>query len=458
MTLQLSYYADDFTGATDSLEVLATRGIRTMLFLEPPSKALLEERYPDLACVGIAGTSRAMTPAAMERELGPLLHRLKQLDAPIMHYKICSTCDSSPQIGSVGKVMEMVKPWFPAQSAIPLLAAAPQLGRYTVFGQHYAVFGGHCYRLDRHPVMSRHPATPMTEADLTIHFSRQTDLTIAGLSLTELDSHPNPADLHRAISGKSADVIVLDAYHPDHMRQIGQWLWAAAQSAPQFVVGSSGVQLALAESWPAGRSATARPAGPPPPTQPAGAAPVSPGNAGPMLVLSGSCSAVTHKQIERAIAAGFVGVKLDTDEIIADPEATDRIAREAAAFIRGGRSVVAYTAAGPDDPDIARTGRSLQRLSPGGLHNSGEILGAQLGRIGKRVVEQTGLRRMAIAGGDTSGFAAKEMGIDALEMIWPAAPGAPLCRCHSQNESMHGLELALKGGQLGQEDYFGRLL
>lgn len=448
MTLGLSYYADDFTGATDSLEVLATRGIRTMLFLEPPSKALLEERYPDLVCVGIAGTSRAMTPAAMERELEPLLRRLKQLDAPILHYKICSTCDSSPELGSVGKVMDMVKPWFPAQGAIPLLAAAPQLGRYTVFGQHYAEFDGRCYRLDRHPVMSRHPSTPMTEADLALHFSRQTDLTIAGLSLTELDRHPNPAALHGAISGKSADAVVLDAYRPDHIRQIGQWLWAAARTGPQFVVGSSGVELALAESWTAGHPAAA---------QPADAASFSPGSAGPLLVLSGSCSAATHKQVERAIAGGFAGIKLDADQLLAGPESLNRVAREAAACIRGGRSVIVYTAAGPDDPDIARTGRSLRRMGLAGMHGSGEMLGAQLGRIGKQVVEQTGLRRMAIAGGDTSGFAAKEMGIDALEMIWPAAPGAPLCRCHSRHESMQGLELALKGGQLGQEDYFGRL-
>lgn len=448
MTLRLSYYADDFTGATDSLEVLATRGIRTMLFLEPPSKALLEERYPDLVCAGIAGTSRAMTPAAMERELGPLLQRLKQLDAPVMHYKICSTCDSSPQLGSVGKVMDMVRPWFPAQSAIPLLAAAPQLGRYTVFGQHYAAFHEHCYRLDRHPVMSRHPSTPMTEADLALHFSRQTDLTIAGLSLTELDRLPDSADLHGAICGKSADVVVLDAYHSGHMRQIGQWLWVAARTASQFVVGSSGVELALTEGWPADQPATA---------PPADAASFSPGSAGPVLVLSGSCSAVTHKQIERAIAGGFAGIKLDADQLLAGPESLNRIAREAAACIHAGRSVIVYTAAGPDDPDIARTGRSLQRMGLNDMRGSGEMLGTQLGRIGKQVVEQTGLRRMAIAGGDTSGFAVKELGIDALEMIWPAAPGAPLCRCHSQQESMHGLELALKGGQLGQEDYFGRL-
>lgn len=440
MSLMASYYADDFTGATDSLEALATRGIRTMLFLEPPGLELLREKYAHLDCVGVAGTSRAMTPQQMEQELKPLLERIRQWNTPIMHYKICSTADSSPDIGSIGKVIELARPWNPWQPSIPVLAAAPHLKRYTVFGQHYASMNGECYRLDRHPVMSRHPVTPMREADLRIHLSRQTKLGIQGVTLTELEQ--SELSLQEIIIDKDAEIVVLDAYNEAHTCKIGQWLWEQAAIAPQFVIGSSGVQLALSESWP-NRGRGAKNDAPP-------------GRCGPILVLSGSCSAVTQKQIEWAKAKGFADIRLNTEELIDNAEAVESVASQAVNLIGQGISVIAYTALGPDDPSIAGT---KQRLKRSGLHEgSGAWLGSQLGRIGRRVAEQSELRRLVFAGGDTSGFAAKEMGIDALELLYPAAPGAPLCICHSRDSRIATLELALKGGQLGGEDYFERIL
>lgn len=441
MTVQLCYYADDFTGATDSLEVMSTRGIRTMLFLEPPSESWLAEKYPDVTCVGIAGTSRAMTPDQMEFTLKPILHRIKQLNAPITHYKICSTCDSSPQMGSVGKVMDMIKPWFPEQQTIPLLAAAPQLRRYTVFGQHFAMMNEECYRLDRHPVMSQHPITPMKEADLLIHFSEQTSLKIGNINIKDLEQ--DEYGLQEMVRSKLADVIVFDGYHTDHMRRIGHWLWEISETSSHFVVGSSGIQLALVQNWPESMITETTFD--------------FPEYAGPLLVLSGSCSAVTQKQIDWVTGKGFVAMKLDPEQIIRDPSIVVRITDQIVQEICQGNSVVAYTANGPHDPTIVKTRDGLRQMNFA-EQNSGELLGRALGRIGKQVIEQTGLRRMALAGGDTSGFAARELGIDALEMKWPVATGAPLCLCHSPDQRMNGLELALKGGQLGQEDYFERLL
>ena len=63
---------------------------------------------------------------------------------------------------------------------------APPLRRYTVFGNHFAAAGDEMFRLDRHPTMSRHPVTPMHEADLRVHLSRQTQANIGLMSLPEL--------------------------------------------------------------------------------------------------------------------------------------------------------------------------------------------------------------------------------------------------------------------------------
>ena len=85
---------------------------------------------------------------------------------------------------------------------------------------------------------------------------------------------------------------------------------------------------------------------------------------------------------------------------------------------------------------------------------SSEELGKILGTIAKKAVEKTGIKRVVVAGGDTSSYAARAMGIEALEMVTPLIPGAPLCKAYSANKGINGLEVNLKGGQVGSEDYF----
>ena len=76
--LLLTFYGDDFTGSTDAMEQLTLAGIRTALFIEPPSRAQLKN-FPGLQAVGVAGMTRSLAPASMERELKPALVALKKL-------------------------------------------------------------------------------------------------------------------------------------------------------------------------------------------------------------------------------------------------------------------------------------------------------------------------------------------------------------------------------------------
>ena len=86
---------------------------------------------------------------------------------------------------------------------------------------------------------------------------------------------------------------------------------------------------------------------------------------------------------------------------------------------------------------------------------SSEKLGMALGIIAKHAVLHSNLKRVVVAGGDTSSYAARAMEIDAVEMIAPMVSGAPLCKAYSKNEKINGLEVNFKGGQVGGEDYFG---
>src|SRR4051812_29479346 len=107
-TLRLAFYGDDFTGSTDALEVLAFAGLRCALFLDPPTREELAT-LGGFDAIGVAGDSRAMTPAEMDQALTPVFAALRALDAPVIHYKVCSTFDSAPHIGSIGRVMEIAR-------------------------------------------------------------------------------------------------------------------------------------------------------------------------------------------------------------------------------------------------------------------------------------------------------------------------------------------------------------
>lgn len=423
--LQLAFYGDDFTGSADALESLARAGLRTVLFLEPPTAAQLAD-FPGLHAVGVAGCTRALAPEAMERELAPAFAALRALRPRHVHYKVCSTFDSSPTVGSIGRAIDVGRNFFPHRF-VPLVVGAPALGRYCVFGTLFARFGigssGAIHRLDRHPSISRHPVTPMTEADLRLHLASQTTRLIGLVDVLALDGTGDQtrAALDAALAA-GAGIVLFDALTPAHVQRIGAILdGLGSPAAPLFSVGSSSVGAALAPRWTAAH-ATAPRFGTAAPAE-------------PLLVLSGSCSPVTSGQIEHALAHGFAGVALAPD---ASNEAA--AARAALDHLAVGRHTVVYSSRSPDD-------RAATPVSA-------SILGAALGRLARAAVQERGVRRVLFAGGDSSSFAARAAGIQAVEMIAPLAPGAPLCRVHAPASPMHGVEVNFKGGQVGAPDYF----
>jgi uncharacterized protein YgbK (DUF1537 family) len=86
------------------------------------------------------------------------------------------------------------------------------------------------------------------------------------------------------------------------------------------------------------------------------------------------------------------------------------------------------------------------------------MLGTALGRIARDAISRTGLRRLVVAGGDTSSYAGRELGIEGVEMLAPLAPGAPLCRAFAPGDAVDGLEVVFKGGQIGAPDFFGAVV
>ena len=450
--LLISYYGDDFTGSTDALEFLTRAGVRTALFIEPPTPDKLA-RYPGLQGIGVAGLTRSMTPDAMEATLRPALTALRSLGAPHVHYKVCSTFDSSPTIGSIGRVMDVAAEIFKAPF-IPLLVGAPALGRFCLFGNLYARMGigsdGEIHRLDRHPSMSRHPITPMDESDLRLHLAKQTQKRSALFDILKVALPPAEAKaaLDKILADKP-DVVLFDALYANQLGLIGGLIDTFGRAEkPLFSVGSSGIEMALGAHWAAEKK-----------LQPVSNWP-DPGEAKPLLVASGSCSPVTDGQIARAVAGGFADVPLDTAAIAAEKDTEKAVqiaADETARHLKAGRSVVIHTSKGASDPRIAATAdvfakRGLDKMTVRTL--TAQLFGTALGKAVRKAIEKSKVKRLCIAGGDTSSFAARALGIEAVEMIGPITPGAPLCRAHAPGSPADGLEVNFKGGQVGSADYF----
>lgn len=437
----VTWYADDFTGAAAVMEVLTFAGLPSMLFLEPPTTDQLA-RYPDLKGIGVASTARAQSPEWMDAELPDIFAQLAALKPALMHYKVCSTLDSSPQVGSIGRAMEIGQAQF-APAAIPVLIAAPQMRRYQSFGHLFAGFGDAVYRLDQHPVMSRHPVTPMHEADVAKHLSQQsTKLDARCLSLENMNANATlpvtPANPDRI------EAVTLDNMDSASESVAGRLIWEGRDANP-FVVGSQGVEYALVRHWQdTGQIAVAD-------------TPKGIGRSDKMVVVSGSVSPTTADQIAWAVSNGFTGIAFDATCVCSGP---DELETEIERCVLAGLDAISsnldpliYSAQGPDDPAVERFKKAVAR-SNATMADANLRVGEALGRILYKTLNRSGARRAVASGGDTSGNATRQLGIFALSALAPTIPGAALFQAHAEGP-MDGLELALKGGQMGSPDYFG---
>ncbi len=418
------WYGDDFTGATDTLSTLVEGGLRALLFLDIPTAEQLASAGP-LDAIGIAGATRAMAPEALTAELDRAGRFLAAQGVALMHYKCCSTFDSSPATGSLGAAIRALRPHFP-QGPVPVIGGQPSLGRYCLFGNLFAAAGsgGAMHRIDRHPTMSIHPVTPMREADLRLHLQ---DQGLGPIELLEYREYDRDIEaLWSRLAGKDPDAILLDVARHDDLAVIGQVLLRLAMTRPTLAVGASSVAQAFLSGLarrPGLKSGNAA-------TKPATARTPRGGFA---LALAGSLSPVTRAQVEAA--TGYVKIVIDPARLLGDAGFRDELCE----------NVVAR---------LAREDVMLITDQPRGLpENAGRVAEATAELL-HSVVERSSLSRLIVAGGDTSSRAIKALDIWGISYQSACVPGAALCRAHSAIPDLDGLEIILKGGQIGPPDFF----
>jgi uncharacterized protein YgbK (DUF1537 family) len=435
-TPKIAFYGDDFTGATDTLSTAARAGLKTMLFLGVPTPAQLQRAGP-LDCLGIAGATRAMTPAEMQVELEPVGRFFAALGAPVVHYKTCSTFDSAPHIGSIGAAIRVLRP-FVDNALVPIVGGQPNLRRFCVFGNLFAAAGTDISRIDRHPTMRQHPVTPMHEADLRLHLSQQ------GLSHVASVDYPNYGQPGDALDAKLAsvlaqqpDAVLFDIAQASDLATVGRLIWQHALQQRLLAAGPSSVVQALCAHW------QSHPIGEPVvPLIEIGVTAIAPAQ-GPVLVLAGSLSPMTARQV--AAACSYTALLLDADRLVDDGAYRTGMATDMAALLKKGVNVLACTSSGgkPSTDASAIDARALAMAC-------GELLAT--------VLRQHPVKRLGIAGGDTSSLAVQLMDAWGLSYQGQLAPGVALCHLHSDDASLDGLEIMLKGGQMGDENLFEDLV
>jgi uncharacterized protein YgbK (DUF1537 family) len=299
------------------------------------------------------------------------------------------------------------------------------------------------YRLDRHPTMSRHPVTPMDEADLRVHLGRQTSRRIELIDMLQLRDGSGTARVD-TLSADDKPIVLIDVLDEETLIEAGRLVWER-RGEGVFSASSSGLQYALAAYW---RSRGWLPATPSLPV----ARPVE-----AIAAVSGSCSPVTASQIAWARAHGFHVERLDLRRALDSQSGGAEIERAvgvAADALRRGVSSIVHSAEGPDDPDVIGFD-AIARDAGLTRQQAARNVGGALAEVMRRLLERVPLSRVVVAGGDSSGEVASTLGIDALSVAAGLAPGAPLCRAWSKSAQRDGLEIVLKGGQIGGASFFG---
>ncbi len=383
--------------------------------------------FPALEAFGVAGDSRSRSPAWMSEHLPQIFASLRNFHAPIVHYKVCSTFDSSPKHGSIGRAIalgiEVFRPRF-----VPIVVGSPHLRRFVFEGRLFASApDGTIHRIDRHP-MSRHPVTPMREPDLRRHLQKQTTLPIGHIPHTELHTRSSASKgLERELSA-GARAILFDTIDSHSLEIAVDLLWESALEQPLFGAASSGLTAGLISAWRRHAILGTELSAP------------AVDSASPLLVVSGSCSVATSRQIDWASRNGFQTLAADPTRIL-DPlrgkTYRESLLHHLTMILNRGQDIVLYTSLG-DAP----------------LEFVGESLGAALGLMLRDLLASTSIIRVILCGGDTSSHAVQQLGIVALTWKASLQPGAPLCQVHFADCRSRPLELVLKGGQVGSDDFF----
>ncbi|BDZ45691.1 3-oxo-tetronate kinase [Naasia aerilata] len=415
---RLGVIADDVTGACDVAGGVAAAGVRTSVYLGVPGADATDDAADE--CLVVALKTRTVPAEQAVAESAEAARWLRAHGATRLYQKYCSTFDSTDR-GNIGPVADALAPVDGISVGTP---ATPAAGRTQYLGH---LFVGD--RLLSESSMRDHPLTPMRDSDLVAVLSRQTSSRVELVPLPTVRSGATElaAELDRR-AGAGARHLLVDAIADSDLDALAAALDRV--QTPLVLGGGAGIALALARRTGHGSGVAAEA--------------VPPG--GPRLILSGSASLRTREQV-----AAFDGPVVAVDPLAIDREGTAPVlaAVRAALSASGDTPVLVSATVGPE-----RVRDAQQRL---GAERAAGLLESALASAGLLGVAELGVRRLIVAGGETSGAAVAALGLRRLAVGRLAAPGVPWTTgAAAAVGGSPTVALLLKSGNFGEPDLFTR--
>ncbi|MEU4777213.1 3-oxo-tetronate kinase [Micromonospora sp. NPDC023633] len=434
----LGAVADDLTGACDLADAVSEAGGSAVVVVGHPTAP-----PPACDCVVVALKSRTAPGGQAVAESLAAARWLLDAGCTTLYQKYCSTFDSTDE-GNIGPVADALVDLVGGADTIAVgTPATPRVGR-TVYQGH--LFVGR-QLLSESPLRD-HPLTPMRDPDLVRVLSRQAEGRVALVDWATVAA--GPAAVIAAVEAARRDGarhVIVDALADGDLDTLATALLATPESG-RLVGGAAGLAAALARV-----SGTV--AGSPVAGSPVAGSPVAgagPGGAvaaravpvvpeGRRLILSGSCSARTREQVD-----GFSGPRVALSPVDLDtsfPATVDAVAAAVARAYRDTAGPVLVTSSA--DPE--QVARYESRLGPG---RAAALLEAATAQIARRAVDTLGVRRLLVAGGETSGAVVRALDLGTLRVGPAAGPGLPWM----VPEGGPALALLFKSGNFGAPDLF----
>lgn len=410
----LGVAADDFTGASDAASFLVAAGVPTVLFNGVPGT--LPELKADTAAVVVALKTRTMPKAQAVAESMEAFAWLKAMGAEKLYLKYCSTFDSTAD-GNIGPAADAVMETY----NIPYTVLCPSLpvnGRTVKDGRLY-VNG----ILLEESHMKDHPLTPMRDSFVPRLMEVQ----------SKYRAYVEPKQGQIA-SGEEPFYLVPDYVEDADADRIAEKYWELP-----FFTGGSGLAGALGKRYCAMREAACKEMGEA--CGKTGGIGKSCGTRGKALLLAGSCSAITLKQIADYQESGGESLRILPDQLLAGAQTEQEIFKW---ILEQGRDTLVYSSASPEE---------LKESQRFGRERVAEMLEKTISSLAKKAVK-AGYTRIITAGGETSGAVTKALGYQAFYIGPSVAPGVPVMT-PLENQT---LRLVLKSGNFGQTDFFERAL
>ncbi|MGR9396551.1 3-oxo-tetronate kinase (plasmid) [Rhizobium leguminosarum] len=418
MAILLGSIADDYTGASDLANTLTKNGLRTVQTVGIPDPSLA---LPDVDAVVVSLKIRSVPASDAVAAAASAERWLRQRGAGHVLYKICSTFDST-DAGNIGPVTEALSEAAGGGSVL-VTPAFPETGR-TVYLGHLFVGG---QPLNESPLKD-HPLNPMHDANLVRVLARQSRNAVGLVDLTAIAAGAGAVKAKLdALRAAGVTAVIADAIFERDLETLGE----VALKTP-VSTGASGLGLGLARALvrsgriSSGGATTAdaiRPVG------------------GLSAIVAGSCSKATLHQLDIAERSMPV-LRLDPERLLAGPDEIAAAISWAGDRISAGPVVIAASAA----PETVSRLQSLYGREASGhaIETATSIIAAEL--VGR------GVRRLVVAGGETSGAAVDRLAIPAFLIGPEIAPGVPVLR--TVGNAQGDMLLALKSGNFGGEDFF----